>query len=133
MISVAFGLLPFYRPEVANFGTALVAHAVFMQDYYGAVFVPAFWSLGVEEKFYLLSPFVLLLLRRFGFAAQIRLLIVLALTPLALRFAVLLTRVDALTTYPEFFWAARAPVSPRHGRTMARRDVCAALSALQGG
>ena len=27
-----------------------------LQDYTGSVFVPAFWSLGAEEKFYLLAP-----------------------------------------------------------------------------
>ncbi len=29
-----------------------------LQDYTGSVFVPAFWSLGAEEKFYLLAPFL---------------------------------------------------------------------------
>jgi peptidoglycan/LPS O-acetylase OafA/YrhL len=109
LLLVAFGLLPFYQTEVAEFGEALAAHAIFMQDYYGAVFVPAFWSLGVEEKFYLLSPFVLLWLRRVGLAAQIRLLIALALTPVVLRLAIVVTRAEDLTTYPQFFWAARAP------------------------
>ena len=29
-------------------------HVVMLQDYTGSVFVPSFWSLGAEEKFYLL-------------------------------------------------------------------------------
>ena len=33
-----------------------------LQDYTGSVFVPAFWSLGAEEKFYLLAPLFVLLI-----------------------------------------------------------------------
>ena len=42
-----------------------------LQDYTGSVFVPAFWSLGAEEKFYLLAPlFVFVLARARGPAWQ---------------------------------------------------------------
>ncbi len=34
-----------------------------LQDYTGSVFVPAFWSLGAEEKFYLLAPLLALAAR----------------------------------------------------------------------
>jgi peptidoglycan/LPS O-acetylase OafA/YrhL len=37
-------------------GGHFLAHVVMLQDYTGSVFVPAFWSLGAEEKFYLLAP-----------------------------------------------------------------------------
>jgi peptidoglycan/LPS O-acetylase OafA/YrhL len=37
-------------------GGHFLAHLVMLQDYTGSVFVPAFWSLGAEEKFYLLAP-----------------------------------------------------------------------------
>ena len=37
-------------------GADFLAHVVMLQDYTGSVFVPAFWSLGAEEKFYLLAP-----------------------------------------------------------------------------
>ena len=37
-------------------GWDFAAHLVMLQDYTGSVFVPAFWSLGAEEKFYLLAP-----------------------------------------------------------------------------
>ena len=36
-------------------GVDFLAHVVMLQDYPGSVFVPAFWSLGAEEKFYLLA------------------------------------------------------------------------------
>jgi peptidoglycan/LPS O-acetylase OafA/YrhL len=41
-----------------------LSHVVMLQDYTGSVFVPAFWSLGVEEKFYLLTPLLVLGLGR---------------------------------------------------------------------
>ncbi|HYG65573.1 MAG TPA: acyltransferase, partial [Thermoanaerobaculia bacterium] len=40
----------------AESGRDFAAHLVMLQDYTGSVFVPAFWSLGAEEKFYLLAP-----------------------------------------------------------------------------
>jgi peptidoglycan/LPS O-acetylase OafA/YrhL len=41
-----------------------LAHLVMLQDYTGSVFVPAFWSLGAEEKFYLLAPLLVFALAR---------------------------------------------------------------------
>lgn len=43
---------------------AVAAHLVFLQDYLpsAAQIVPSFWSVAVEEKFYLLLPFLLALL-----------------------------------------------------------------------
>jgi peptidoglycan/LPS O-acetylase OafA/YrhL len=37
-------------------GWHFLAHLIMLQDYTGSVFVAAFWSLGAEEKFYLLTP-----------------------------------------------------------------------------
>ena len=39
-------------------GASFGAHVLMLQDYTGAVFVPAFWSLGAEEKFYLAAPLI---------------------------------------------------------------------------
>jgi peptidoglycan/LPS O-acetylase OafA/YrhL len=39
-------------------GPSFAAHLLMLQDYTGAVFVPAFWSLGAEEKFYLAAPLI---------------------------------------------------------------------------
>lgn len=43
-------------------GADFLAHVVMLQDYTGSVFVPSFWSLGAEEKFYLLAPLLVFLL-----------------------------------------------------------------------
>ena len=45
-------------------GWDFAAHLLMLQDYTGSVFVPAFWSLGAEEKFYLLAPLLALALVR---------------------------------------------------------------------
>jgi peptidoglycan/LPS O-acetylase OafA/YrhL len=43
-------------------GGDFLAHVVMLQDYTGSVFVPSFWSLGAEEKFYLLAPLLVFVL-----------------------------------------------------------------------
>jgi peptidoglycan/LPS O-acetylase OafA/YrhL len=45
-------------------GADFLAHLVMLQDYTGSVFVPSFWSLGAEEKFYLLAPLLVFVLAR---------------------------------------------------------------------
>jgi peptidoglycan/LPS O-acetylase OafA/YrhL len=106
---VAFGLLPFYQPVVADTATQLWQHLLYLQDYFGSEFVPAFWSLGVEEKFYLLCPFVLLWLGRYPRARQLWILVGLALLPMLLRFLALASQAGGATEYHHFFWAVRAP------------------------
>jgi peptidoglycan/LPS O-acetylase OafA/YrhL len=46
----------------ARSGGDFLAHMVMLQDYTGSVFVPSLWSLGAEEKFYLLAPLLVFLL-----------------------------------------------------------------------
>lgn len=43
---------------------SIFAHLLFLQDYTGANINVVFWSLGVEEKFYLIAPVIVLLLIR---------------------------------------------------------------------
>jgi peptidoglycan/LPS O-acetylase OafA/YrhL len=106
---VAFGLLPFYRPTVDDFGMHLWQHILFMQDYFGAVWVPAFWSLAVEEKFYLLCPFILLWLGRYPRARQLWILAALATLPTALRALTLASQAGFVTEFERFFWSVRSP------------------------
>jgi peptidoglycan/LPS O-acetylase OafA/YrhL len=106
---VAFGLLPFYRPVVEDTATQLWQHVLYLQDYFGSQWVPAFWSLGVEEKFYLLCPFVLLWLGRYPRARQLWILGALALLPGLLRAMTLVSQAGNATEYEYFFWAVRSP------------------------
>lgn len=87
----------------------LLKHLLFLQDYLGSLYVPAFWSLGVEEKFYLACPFVLLWLRPQPQRRQVAWLVALALLPLLLRAATLATGSADTSSYAGFFWSTRAP------------------------
>ncbi len=109
VLVVAFSVLPFYQPEISDFGYTIFNHLFFLQDYRGSELVSAFWSLGVEEKFYILCPFVLLWLKRYPQQRQLNILIALALLPMCLRLATLYANQDIVTTYPDFFWIVRAP------------------------
>jgi len=106
---VAFGLLPFYRPAVEDFGTQLWVHMLYMQDYFGSVWVPAFWSLGVEEKFYLLCPIILLWLGRYPRARQLWILAALACLPVVLRALTLASQAGMAIEFEHFFWLVRSP------------------------
>ena len=106
---VALGIVPFYQPDVSDVRASLVQHLFFLQDYFGSEFVPAFWSLGVEEKFYLTCPFVLLLLARHSRPQQVRILIALAAVPVLLRVTTVFFNRDVLGHYGDFFWMVRSP------------------------
>ena len=61
---VVAGLIPGYRVAQDVLGVRIGYHLLFLQDYFPSDFVVAFWSLGVEEKFYMLAPLLLLGLGR---------------------------------------------------------------------
>jgi len=50
------GVFPYYEVDNKLIGLRVLYHVLFLQDYLPANIVVAFWSLGVEEKFYLLAP-----------------------------------------------------------------------------
>lgn len=104
-----FGLIPLYEPIISVPAYTLTTHLLFLQDYLGSELVPAFWSLGVEEKFYIVCPFVLIFLKNRPNSLRIPVLIMLALIPLALRLKLIVEVPDQLTSYPMFFWMARSP------------------------
>jgi peptidoglycan/LPS O-acetylase OafA/YrhL len=85
------------------------AHVVMLQDYTGSVFVPAFWSLGAEEKFYLLAPlFVLLVARCRRTWMQGCVLAALWLCPVLIR-AIAAASIDGTVSYLDYFTRYRSP------------------------
>lgn len=63
---VVAGLIPLYHIPGELMGLRIGYHLLFLQDYLPANIVVSLWSLGVEEKFYLLAPFLILATMRFG-------------------------------------------------------------------
>jgi peptidoglycan/LPS O-acetylase OafA/YrhL len=90
-------------------GANFLAHLVMLQDYTGSVFVPAFWSLGAEEKFYLLAPlFVFVLARARGAAWQASGLVALWLLPVTWRLATA-GSLTGVVSYEAYFPQYRSP------------------------
>src|SRR5262245_5706956 len=59
LLIVAFGLVPYFEIDSRVMGFRIGYHMLFLQDYLPSNILTTFWSLGVEEKFYLLSPLLL--------------------------------------------------------------------------
>lgn len=104
-----FGVIPLYRPDVHDPALSLLVHGLFMQDYLGSDLVAAFWSLGVEEKFYLLCPLVLYWIKKKPTNFGVAILIGLALTPAVLRILAVVSSDVPLLNYSAFFFAVRSP------------------------
>ena len=84
----AAGLVPYYTVDPNLMGLQLAWHAVFLQDYLPSSILGPFWSLGVEEKFYLAMPLAVVLAARLpSLRARLGLLLGIALLPLLIRIA----------------------------------------------
>ncbi|HEX2727821.1 MAG TPA: acyltransferase [Beijerinckiaceae bacterium] len=56
MALIVAAAFPFYRIDPAHLGGRVAYHLLFLQDYLPSNINVVFWSLGVEEKFYLTAP-----------------------------------------------------------------------------
>lgn len=61
LLLCAAGFFPGFGQASAQ---SIFAHLIFLQDYTGSDINVVFWSLGVEEKFYIIAPVIVLLLAR---------------------------------------------------------------------
>ena len=106
---VALGAFPFFTIESQNIGLSLVWHVLFLQDYLPSDLIVAFWSLGVEEKFYIIAPLLVLGCGKLtSINARILLLLVLIFLPLILR-AITLGGLDTELDYKAYFETFRSP------------------------
>ena len=106
---VVAGAVPLYQLQPEYLSLRLLYHLMFLQDYFPSNIVVPFWSLGVEEKFYLVAPFVVLAAARckspagrYGFLAGLILL------PAVLRTATGL-QYPGITDYGSYFPIFRSP------------------------
>ncbi len=106
---ILVGAFPLYTIVHDNLPYRIAYHLLFLQDYLPSDINIVFWSLGVEEKFYLLAPFLMFgLLRCRTASAQALILVVLFALPPALRAYSYQTGHGAIE-YAEFFQIFRSP------------------------
>ena len=105
---VAAGFFPFFEVDAKHLGVRIAYHALLLQDYLPSNINVVFWSLGVEEKFYLLAPllvgFLCLLKKPWQAAAAMLLLFLISPGLRMMQFDT-----QPAWTYPEFFQAMRSP------------------------
>lgn len=109
LLLCVLGFFPGFLISSAAPGESFFAHLLFLQDYTGADINVVFWSLGVEEKFYILAPLLIILMVRARTMTQCAILglSLLLISPISrgLAFAAL----DQPISYEEFFYMVRSP------------------------
>ncbi len=109
-VFILMGLMP--NTDAQNLGWRFVYHLLFLQDYFAADINVVFWSLGVEEKFYLLAliflPFLLFLhqeKRRVSLALTVALIV---LSGVVMRW-ISYSYAGYPSDYASYFFIGRAP------------------------
>jgi peptidoglycan/LPS O-acetylase OafA/YrhL len=106
---VVMGAFPFFRVAPDELGLRIAYHLLFLQDYLPANINVVFWSLGVEEKFYLLAPVLIFaILHCRSNKTKASLLLLCFALPICLRTAAFL-RLDDGIDYSTFFRIFRSP------------------------
>src|SRR5262245_33234589 len=109
LLVVALGLVPYLTVKPGLMGFRIGYHLLFLQDYLPSNILATFWSLGVEEKFYLLSPLLLVAVFRLRRPAQqYAAIAALATLPFVIRLLIDLGSVGEID-YATFFKLYRCP------------------------
>ncbi len=109
VLLAAFGAFPFYEVSPKFLALRIEYHLLFLQDYLTANIIVVFWSLGVEEKFYIVAPFVVLgIAKARALGLRTAGLALLLLVGVALRLWTYLERPE-VTSYEAFFPVFRSP------------------------
>jgi peptidoglycan/LPS O-acetylase OafA/YrhL len=109
LLLVVIGAIPLFEVPRDALGLRVGYHLLFLQDYLPSNINVVFWSLGVEEKFYVLAPIlVLVLLRCRSVAILAAVLAALFLLPTMFRLPIFLST-SANYDYPSFWSIFRSP------------------------
>ncbi len=108
LMVVWLGLVPYRPMPDGATGFQLLYHLLFLQDYLPSSIVAPFWSLGVEEKFYLLMPLVVLLLLNIA-SARSRLLVLGSIAAAPLLFRLLMYQSQGPVSFGEYILYWRNP------------------------
>jgi peptidoglycan/LPS O-acetylase OafA/YrhL len=109
LTAILIAAFPFYPVDTSYLGLRVLYHLLFLQDYLPSNINVVFWSLGVEEKFYLIAPVLIwfALSRKTLWIAILALVSIIMLT-LLLRLAAYAYS-DATFDYETFFRLLRSP------------------------
>ena len=106
---ILIGAFPFYTIPDGLLGARLAYHLLFLQDYLPSNINVVLWSLGVEEKFYILAPVLIFLLFQCrSMAAKLAILAVCFSIPVMFRFDAYRQLTHAID-YQTFFPIFRSP------------------------
>lgn len=109
LLLVVAGVFPFFPVAAEGLSVRVAYHLLFLQDYLPSDINVVFWSLGVEEKFYLLAPLLIFaLLRCRSTWLRLSLLVALFVLPVVLR-TMVFSGMDAGPDYPTFWRLLRSP------------------------
>lgn len=108
MLLIVGGAFPFYAVDYGGIVPRVFYHALFLQDYLPSDINVTFWSLGVEEKFYILAPLLVFAIAALPLRAVLGLLLALFLISPTLRLVAFAGQTEPVT-YAHFFRAFRSP------------------------
>lgn len=110
ILLVAIGFFPLYKPLSEDMVASVIWHMLFLQDYLPSDLIVAFWSLGVEEKFYIVAPLLILGTARLGrLRNRIAVYGVLLMLPMLFRWLTLQFMEFDFTSYRAYFETFRSP------------------------
>ena len=106
---VVLGAFPLFQFSQDYIGLRVAYHLLFLQDYLPANFIVAFWSLGVEEKFYIIAPFIVLgLVKVARLRWRIASLLAILMVGVGLRVWTMIESPE-IDVYQQFFYVFRSP------------------------
>ncbi len=109
LLMAVLGVFPYYEMSSQLLGLRVGYHMLFFQDYLPSNIIVAFWSLGVEEKFYLIAPFLILArTNRQSVQEQTTGIFMLLLLGIALRIFTAVNEPN-VESYEQFFYTFRSP------------------------
>lgn len=111
MLIISVIIITLSSGDSANMGWRFLYHAAFLQDYLPSDINVVFWSLGVEEKFYIIAffllPFIFQIHEKASMKSVLWFLGGIIITGVALRY--LSYTFSDPKNYQEYFFAVRAP------------------------